>query len=420
MRLKLFLGIIFLTALSIVLIGCAGSATTSPTSNQTNVNTNSSSQKTVAASTDIKRTELVENAKYAAELKIEPSLAQAGQDVNLVFTVKDKQGATTKNLKIVHEKLMHLLVVSDDLAQFDHVHPEQQPDGSFRLAYKFPNGGTFKLYSDFTPQDSGQIVDVFDVNVGGAAREKTTLVADKEFVKTVDGLTFTMKADQPMKAATGTELSFYVTDAEGKPVTDLQPYLGAMAHFVVISEDTTKFLHVHAMEGETTKTTGTGGRTDQNDQHGEMKMDAKPSDNNAAKPTVMAHTEFPTAGLYKIWGQFQRNGKVFTVPFVFNVAPADTKTANNAEVPSDAIKVSVSGDGFSPSSINVKKGETAKIAFFRQDANNCGGEVVFPKLKVKKTLPAGQTTVVEIKPQESGEIAFACGMDMMKGKIVVQ
>lgn len=410
-----------LTITSIVLVGCAGnSSTNTPATNQTGANNNSLNQNTIAASTDIKRTELTENAKYAAELKIEPVEAQAGQDVNLVFTVKDRQGAVNKNLKVVHEKLMHLLVVSDDLAQFDHVHPEQQPDGSFRLKYKFPNGGTFKLYSDFTPQDSGQIVNVFDVNVGGTAREKTTLVADKEFTKTIDGLTFTMKTGEPLKAASGTALNFYVKDAEGKAVTDLQPYLGAMAHFVVISEDTTKFLHVHAMEGETTKTTGTGGHENHNDQHGEMEMDVKPNDNNAAKPTVMAHTEFPTGGMYKIWGQFQRGGKVFTVPFVLNVAPADVKTANNAEVPSDAIKVSVSGDGFSPSSINMKKGEPVKLAFFRQDANNCGGEVVFPKLNVKKTLPAGQTTVVEIKPQESGEIAFACGMEMMKGKIVVQ
>lgn len=419
MKLKLFIGIILLTITSIVLVGCAGnSSTNTPATNQTSANNNSSNQNTIAASTDIKRTELTEDAKYAAELKIEPSLAQAGQDVNLIFMVKDKQGAVNKNLKIVHEKLMHLLVVSDDLAQFDHVHPEQQPDGSFRLKYKFPNGGTFKLYSDFTPQDTEQIVNVFDVKVGGQAREKTPLVADKEFTKTIDGLTFTMKADQPLKAASGTALNFYVTDADGKAVTDLQPYLGAMAHFVVISEDTTKFLHVHAMEGETTKTKGTEGN--QKMDHGEMEMDVKPSDNNAAKPTVMAHTEFPTGGMYKIWGQFQRGGKVFTVPFVLNVAPADVKTANNAEVPKDAIKVSVSGDGFSPSSINVKKGETAKIAFFRKDANNCGGEVVFPKLNVKKTLPAGQTTVVEIKPQESGEIAFACGMGMMKGKVLVQ
>ena len=419
MRMKLFLGIILTTISGVVLNGCAGGSTTT-TSNQTSANNNLASQNIVTASTDIKRTELTENARYAADLKIEPAAAQAGEEVNLIFTVKDKQGEKVKNLKIVHEKLMHLLVVSDDLAQFDHVHPEQQADGSFHLKYKFPNGGVFKLYTDFTPPDAGQIVNVFDVKAGGAIREKTPLVADREFTKTVDGLTFTMKTGEPLQAANSTALNFYVTDAQGKTVTDLQPYLGAMAHFVVISEDATKFLHVHAEGGEMTKTIGTGGHEGHGDRHGEMEMDVKTDAKNPNTPTVMAHTEFPTGGIYKLWGQFQREGLVFTVPFVLNVAPDDTKTANSTEVPGDAIKVSVSGDGFSPSSINVKKGEIAKIAFFRKDANNCGGEVVFPKLNIKRTLPAGQTTVVEIKPQESGEIAFACGMDMMKGKILVQ
>lgn len=171
-----------------------------------------------------------------------------------------KSGAVAKNLKVVHEKLMHLLVISDDLAQFNHVHPEQQQtDGSFRLKYKFPNGGVFKLYADFTPQNAEQIINVFDVNVAGEKREKTPLVADKELTKTVDGLTFSIKTNQPIKAGSATGLDFYVTDESSKLVTDLQTYLGAMAHFVVISEDTTKFLHVHAMEGKLTETKGAGG-----------------------------------------------------------------------------------------------------------------------------------------------------------------
>lgn len=417
MRLKLFIGIILLTALSIVLIGCAGNATTN--TNQTSANNNSSNAANTTATTEIKRTELTENARYAAELKIEPGAVQAGQEVTLNFSVKDKQGAVTKNLKVVHEKLMHLLVVSDDLAQFDHVHPEQQQaDGSFRLKYKFPNGGVFKLYTDFTPQDSEQIINVFEVNVAGEKREKTPLVADKELTKTVDGLTFSIKVNQPIKAGSATGLDFYVTDADGKPVTDLQPYLGAMAHFVVISEDTTKFLHVHAMEGKMTESKGTEGN--QKMDHGDMEMDVKPNANNPGKPTVQAHTEFPAAGLFKLWGQFQRAGKVYTVPFILNIAPADKDKAQNEQVPSDAVKINVSSAGFEPSQITVKKGETTKLAFFRKDGNNCASEIVFPKLNVKKTLPAGKTTIVEIKPQESGELAFACGMDMLKGKVLVQ
>ncbi len=173
---------------------------------------------------EIKRTELTENAGYAMELVIEPNAADAGKEIALNFSVQDKDGKPFRNLKIVHEKLVHLLVVSDDLAFFEHVHPEVQTDGSFKLNYKFPAGGVYKLYADFTPEDSPQIVDVFDVPVGGEKPQKTPLVADKEFTKTVDGLTFTMKTGGDLKAAKASTLNFYVKDADGKTVTDLQPY----------------------------------------------------------------------------------------------------------------------------------------------------------------------------------------------------
>lgn len=151
-----------------------------------------------------------------------------------------------------------------------------------------------------------------------------------------------------------------------------------------------------------------------------IEMEVKPNANNVGKPTVQAHTEFPTAGLYKLWEKFQRAGKVYTVPFVLNIAPAEGDKAQNEEIPADAVKIDVSSTNFEPSQITVKKSELVKLAFFRKDANNCAEEVIFPKLNIKKPLPAGKTTMVEITPQESGEIAFACGMDMMKGKVLVQ
>lgn len=86
----------------------------------------------------------------------------------------------------------------------------------------------------------------------------------------------------------------------------------------------------------------------------------------------------------------------------------------------EAVKVTVSKNGFEPSEIKVEKGKPAKIAFTRIDEQNCASEVVFPKLNVSKKLPVGETVAVEINPADSGEIAFACGMGMMKGKILVQ
>ena len=178
--------------LAIILTALVFSGCNQPTTEKTAVtNTTKVAENTQPSA--IKRTELTENAGYAMDLAIEPNAANANQDVALSFSVKDKDGKPFKNLKIVHEKLIHLLIVSEDLAFFEHVHPEVQTDGGFKLNYKFPTGGVYKLYADFTPENSPQIVNVFDVPVGGEKRAKTPLVADKELTKTVDGLTFTIK-----------------------------------------------------------------------------------------------------------------------------------------------------------------------------------------------------------------------------------
>lgn len=416
MKSTFLIAILSIMAIALVFSGC-----NQTTAEKSNVATNTETVETAKVG-EIKRTELTENAGYVMELNAAPQEVNANQDVALSFSVKDKDGKPFDKLKIVHEKLIHLLVVSDDLAFFDHVHPEKLTDGGFKLNYKFPTGGDYKLYADFTPENSPQIVNVFDVPVGGEKRAKTPLVADKEFTKTVDGLTFTMKAGEDLKAAKGITLNFFVKDADGKTVTDLEPYLGAMAHFVIISEDTTKFLHAHAMEGKMTETKGTGGHSDHNDKHGDMEMDMKTDTDNAETPAVMAHTEFPIAGLYKLWGQFQRGGKVITVPFVLNIAPADaSKTANNVEIPKDAYKITVSKAGFTPQEIKLDRSKYSKLAFLRTDSENCGNEIVFKDLNIKKQLPVGELVLVDLPENFKGKtLNFACGMDMLKGKILVQ
>ncbi len=83
------------------------------------------------------------------------------------------------------------------------------------------------------------------------------------------------------------------------------------------------------------------------------------------------------------------------------------------------LTVNVSG-GFSPESLTVKKGQPVRIHFKRDDQPTCIEEVVFPELNIRKKVPANQTTTVEITPTREGTLTFACGMNMMKGKLVVQ
>lgn len=107
-----------------------------------------------------------------------------------------------------------------------------------------------------------------------------------------------------------------------------------------------------------------------------------------------------------------------------SAAPSSAASAAPAVSPSTAgaqdVTVNVSGSGFSPDSLNVKKGQPVRIHFKRDSQPSCVEEVVFPELNIRRKLPASQTTTVELAPQKEGTLTFACGMDMMKGKLVVQ
>lgn len=352
---------------------------------------------------------------FTLEFKTEPAGVKAGEAAELVFTVKNSKGEIVKDLPIVHEKPMHLLVVSEDLGEFYHIHPDLQGDGSYRVANTFPNGGNYRLYADFTPKDSPQIVEKLTVKVDGQERAKIALAPDTKLEKTIDGLRFELKPGAEIVAGKELMLDFNVTDAEtNKPATDLQKYLGEYAHFVIISEDLKQFVHAHPMSKDSHKET-----VDESKPH---KHDETSENENAASPsTVSAHTSFPTAGIYKIWGQFQRGGRVINVPFIVNVKAGDQKAEMKpANVPAGAIKVTVSKNGYEPSEIKVEKGKPVKLAFYRADAENCGGEVVFTNPKISKKLPPGETVLIEFTAPKSGAISFACGMDMMKGKVLVQ
>ncbi len=140
--------IIALFSSAIWLSGCGGNAAQTEGVKNSNVavSTNSGAVNSNAPATS-------DAAKaFTVAFKSEPSEIEAGTPAALSLTVKDKQGITVKDLSIVHEKPMHLLLVSKDLAEFYHIHPEeQQADGSYLVSHVFPNGGDYKLRSRRLP-----------------------------------------------------------------------------------------------------------------------------------------------------------------------------------------------------------------------------------------------------------------------------
>ena len=110
---------------------------------------------------------------------------------------------------------------------------------------------------------------------------------------------------------------------------------------------------------------------------------------------------------------------MINVPFIVNVPEGNTEPVKAASAPAGFTKITVSKSGYEPESVDVRLGEKVSLAFYRADGDNCGGEVIFPKQAIKKTLPVGETVLVEFTPTAAGEVTFACGMDMLKGKVVI-
>jgi len=118
---------------------------------------------------------------------------------------------------------------------------------------------------------------------------------------------------------------------------------------------------------------------------------------------------------------------VISAAFVLTAACGNHEHETTAEKPpvqieiGDApVRITVSKNGFEPKTLGVKKGHRIKLEFLRTDEENCGEEIVFPAQEIRKPLAVGEVVPVELTAAETGEIGFTCGMDMLRGKIVVQ
>ena len=100
-------------------------------------------------------------------------------------------------------------------------------------------------------------------------------------------------------------------------------------------------------------------------------------------------------------------------------APASSSDGRSNEAAQTA-KVLVTDQGYEPAKVTLRAGTPARITFVRTSDKTCGTEVVFPSLNIKKPLPLNEPVVIEFTPAKSGDIAFACGMNMLHGTVVVR
>jgi hypothetical protein len=193
----------------------------------------------------------------------------------------------------VHDRPLHLFIVSRDLQSFQHVHPEESADGAFTVDVTWSAAGIYGVFADFYPAKSTpqllQTTIVTSDYRGPAFPVVPAPRVDAGDSRTDAGVTVSLSSPR-LVAARELTLTFTVTDAaSGAPVTNLEPYLGAPGHLFVVSADLADAAHSH------------------------------PLDTRVKGPDVKFDVTFPRPGIHKLWVQFQRRGVVITVPFVVNV-----------------------------------------------------------------------------------------------------
>ena len=218
----------------------------------------------------------------------DPAAVQAGQPTRLSLMIHADSGVMVKDFEVFHEQKVHLMVVSAGLDQFAHIHPEVDSAGNLSISHVFPTGGKYRLYADYKPVGKPQATAIAELQVLGDSPPAPALIPNAPGSVTGTGLNAHIAIPRA-KAGEVSKITFELLDSRNQPVTDLQPYLGAMGHLVILSADGKLYVHAHPNEGQTP---------------------------NGA---VQFAAHFPQAGIYKAWGQFQRAGQVDTVPFVLQV-----------------------------------------------------------------------------------------------------
>lgn len=105
--------------------------------------------------------------------------------------------------------------------------------------------------------------------------------------------------------------------------------------------------------------------------------------------------------------------------FWYFFGPKKRTSAEVTAAGTQEIKITVKG-AYSPNVIVVKQGSPVKLDFYRDETSSCSEEVVFGDFGIARKLPAFQTTSIEFTPDKAGEFTFTCGMNMMRGKLVVE
>ena len=224
--------------------------------------------------------------EYHLDLIVVPRVPKPGERVHLKFDVHDPwKNNPVKKFNIVHEKLLHAFIVSEDLQVFVHDHPTWAND-AFQYDMTFPKPGMYRVLGDFYPEGATPQLIVRTIFVAGTSPAPPPLPRDYSS-KSGQNIKVELSTfpSQPV-AGKNTQMRFNITPGEG-----LEKYLGAWGHMLAASDDLIDMMHTHPFIAD-------------------------------GSPQIQFDLTFPRARIYRVWVQFQRNGVVNTVHFDIPVRAA--------------------------------------------------------------------------------------------------
>ncbi len=242
----------------------------------------------------------------SVRLETDPEQITVGIPVSMTVRLENRRGGPLHGLKRHHERILHALIIGSDLDVFAHIHPEDLgvitgtmlDTASFPLQYTFPKAGDYLIGLDFATEDGlySRTVHLRVTGRPGMGPAGKDFSRAKNFGPYQVSLT-TLSGD--IKAGRETTLR-YTVRKDGKPVTDLEPYLGAAMHLAIVRSDLTHFIHAHG------SVPGEGPAADR--EH------AQPPEKFG--PEIESTIVFPVKGAYRIFSQVQHQGKVLLFDFM--------------------------------------------------------------------------------------------------------
>jgi hypothetical protein len=213
--------------------------------------------------------------------------AAAGAPGRLSFRIVDRKGRVVRDgFQVEAERRMHLIVVRRDLTGYQHLHPTEDADGTWSVPITVADPGVYRVFSDFQRGGTKHVL-AADLTVPGSYVPRPVPVPVAS--TTVDGFTVGIGSGA-IRAGDDGDLAFTVTRG-GRPVQDLEHYLGARGHLVALREGDLAYLHMH------------------------------PHTEAEAPGAIAFRAHFPSAGRYRLFLQFQVGGIVRTAAFTIEVTP---------------------------------------------------------------------------------------------------